>query len=353
MSFNAKPKGSDISYAEREARRSSVKLALETSPTIELLDIEPMRPSEMSDFAFIATTPKQAKKRYRCSFCKTDRKFLSGRIVLSSDRKLRLIGPECWEKYFDQRKYNSEIEDYRNYEKIERFKVLRDRLLPALDDMSSGIDICLKTKADNLTFASNLSLQVKNGMPKLYSCLYKAQRTGSLSVERTFPNRKSEYPKYTLISDVIHRPLGLAAIFNNPQNTISELKDALRRINVVRRTIRDLIPDTKTTKIEAKIINEIEVQIKSAATKLIEVRKMLDDVSQFASHQNILGIEKWLLDQDCEVHATTPWTLKWTIEKIVYFDSSQNKTYSLYAGNVMNSNIIPNPEKIIGLLERS
>jgi hypothetical protein len=118
----------------RESVRSRVAAHLAAKLPVEELDIAPDRPADTQDFAFVGITPKRSSRAswYRCSFCQRPFQFSAGRIVLSSDGRLRLIGDDCWNTHLDKDRYDEEAKDFRHYNTRQRFEAMRGRLHPAI-----------------------------------------------------------------------------------------------------------------------------------------------------------------------------------------------------------------------------
>src|ERR1700730_4222387 len=173
---------------DREDVRARVAAHIAAHRPVEELGIERNRPQDCRDFAFVGIAPRRTGpgSRCRCSFCQTEQKFGAGRIVLSSDGLLRLIGDDCWERHLDKDRYDKEAQDYRDYQTRQRFERLRDHLHPAVRDAAKRIRVLVIESEDAIRFVEALPMLLKRNVPLLFEQLEQASHAnGHLRVERT------------------------------------------------------------------------------------------------------------------------------------------------------------------------
>ena len=128
---------SRIDPAEIDRIRREVKNLIERNGSLEGLVIEENKPSDGMLFAIVHETPKLAQSAdhdkyfwYRCSYCERNKQFKNGKIVFCADRKLRLIGLDCWKNHIEEEAWSREKADWREYQRRTEFENLKEVSCP-------------------------------------------------------------------------------------------------------------------------------------------------------------------------------------------------------------------------------
>jgi hypothetical protein len=293
---------------DREGVRARVAVHLAANRPVEELGMERNRPQDCRDFAFVGIAPKRAGSgnRYRCSFCQTDQKFNAGRIVLSSDGLLRLIGDDCWERHLDRERYSQEAQDYRDYLIWQRFEKLRDRMHPATRHAARHIREVLQKSLDDLHFIGSLPALLKRKAPLLFQQLQEAHRAGGpLRVERVSRDyaalEQGGGDRFALRLETLHFVSGLSAALGPALDLENTLIDAVRQLNTALQTIETTAWDTLSNAGAARQIKAIESYIRNAVQFAERVSAAVGSACDFFNSENILGMSRWCLDHDCEL----------------------------------------------------
>jgi hypothetical protein len=301
----AAPKISPV--LDREGVRARVAVHLAANRPVEELGIERNRPQDCRDFAFVGIAPKRASgNRYRCSFCQTDQKFNAGRIVLSSDGLLRLIGDDCWERHLDRERYSQEAQDYRDYLIWQRFEKLRDRMHPATRDAARHIREVLQKSLVDLRFVESLPALLKRKAPLLFDHLRDAHRAdGQLRVERASRDyvalEQGGGGRFTLQLETLHFVSGLNAVLGPVPDLEKTLSEALRQLYTALQTIETTAWDTLSNATAARQITAIERYIRNAVQFAEQVSAAVRSACDFLGAENIFGMSVWCSDHDCEL----------------------------------------------------
>ena len=275
--------------------------------TAETFAGERLRPERGLDFAFIGRTPKakSTSTYYRCSFCQTDRKFAAGIVVLSSDGRLRLIGPDCWKEHIDTEQYRAQEADLRDYELRQRFALHRDRIHASVRDAVPRVR--------TLAHARNSLLDLAEGFPRVIeqdasglSALLRRLRPdgGRLTVETYVPderagkNEQGRYLKYRPEQTVVHRVAGLDAAFSSHTGLTAMAQEAYQSLRKAEEAI-PLVPDTGDNAVAAKEIRVIQRRIGHAAGHLATLRNAWAPFKAFLAPANLHGIALWSQHDDC------------------------------------------------------
>jgi hypothetical protein len=253
---------------DREGVRARVAAHLAADRPVEELGIEPNRPADCRDFAFVGPAPERAGsgKRYRCSFCQTDQKFNAGRIVLSSDGLLRLIGDDCWERHLDRERYSQETQDYQDYRDYltrQRFEKLRERIHPATRDAARHIREVLQKSLDDLNFVESLPALLRRKAPSLFEQLREADRAGgALRVERLSRDyavlEHGGGERFAPQLETLHFVAGLNAALGPALDLKKTLIDAVGQLNTALQTIETTAWDTLSNASTTRQIKAIE-----------------------------------------------------------------------------------------------
>lgn len=334
---------------QRLPNRADVRLRvsahLAEKRAVEELGIAPNRPADLHDFAFVGIAPKRSSQSewYRCSFCETDRKFSSGRIVLSSDNLLRLIGDECWQKHLDRNRYEEEKQDYRNYERRQRFEQLRERLRPKLDATITKLHTVITNNEDTFLFVENLPDLIASGAPVLLEQFQQARRVGGqLRVERSVIDyaamERDGRQRSVLRTEVIHTILGLNAIFKPSPQPQNELQSALNNIlsarNLIVRTEWESVNNAQAD----KAISTIESNIRDGISAAERSREAVNNAAAFCSQRNVAGLVLWSDDTDSELMFYGRIT---STKDGFSFTPENGQKFSLRRPETLNTNLVP------------
>lgn len=203
---------------DREGVRARVAAHLATKRPVEELGVERNRPADTKDFAFVGMAPKRSSQQdwYRCSFCQRDRQFAAGRIVLSSDSLLRLIGDDCWEKHLDKTRYAEEREDWDAYRRRQEFEKIRERVGPAATAVATCVRKVLQEHEALLQFVEGLPRILRERAPVLRERLQAAaRRGGQLQVERVVHDYATGGNIFQF--ETVHRVSGIGAVLEQPR----------------------------------------------------------------------------------------------------------------------------------------
>jgi hypothetical protein len=152
-------------------------------------------PREDASFAVVAYTsyiPKSSH-RYRCSYCQTNEKFGRSPIVLMSDGKLRLIGPDCWHDHFEADEFAAEAAELNLYLRRESFLGIRDDLASELHHYDVALQDCWSLGRGAFMKADQFGVQVGRHMPRLYTELNNVAKAGGrLQVVRKLTAKQRE-----------------------------------------------------------------------------------------------------------------------------------------------------------------
>jgi hypothetical protein len=287
--------------------RALVAKHLEKGLPVNALGIEPNRPLNKSDFAFVGITPsvKRHVDYYRCSFCQVNKKFSKGRIVLSSDGLLRLIGPECWDINLDADTLVEARQDWDDYTKHERFLRLKDRMQPLLTEAITNFSMLLRDHLDLISFLDNFPRRLAKEAPQLFSLLEKAHRmNGQLQVERTVRDYTRDGRNgeaiYTFQLNTLHVVPGLRYIIGDELRWNHEIQTALSTTLSARNKIAQTEWEKKGPRNSAKLITEIEKEISLAVASAASLAAAYSEVCSFFSAGNLRGIARWAQDTDNE-----------------------------------------------------
>ena len=301
------PAASVSLFLDREGVRARVAEHLAAKRRVEELGIEPNRPADCRDFAFVGIAPKRSL-RYRCSFCQRNEQFVSGRIVLSSDGLLRLIGDDCWEKYLDKARYNEEAQDYRDYTTRQRFMRLRDRIYPELCTMVQRLRDAGRNSKPDFQFIERLASRLQQEAPALFARLEQARRMGGqLRVERSVRDyaameRGGGSERFINRPEALHTVAGLDAVLESAPRFESAILGALQGLYMAKQAIETTDWDTLSNARAAKVIANIEANIHTAARIVTSLSAAIGSAYDFLSAENVAGIARWSADHDCELH---------------------------------------------------
>lgn len=294
-------------FLDREGARARVAVHVATKRPIEELSIERNKPADSKDFAFVGMAPKRSAQSnwYRCSFCQTDRKFSAGRVVLSSDGLLRLIGDECWNLHLDKDRYGCEVQDWRDYERKERFARIRQKVCPAITTVADKVLDALKGSADALRFAAELPRTLRDGAPLLANRLEQARRNGGrLQVDRVVRDyaamERGGSERFIPQAETLHIVRGLDAAVGSVRPIDTELRQVLPRLHSVKRAIYETQWDSISNQRAAKTISAIEKDIQVAILQIGASSLTINNACDFLSFENIGGIVRWGSDPDCD-----------------------------------------------------
>jgi hypothetical protein len=232
----------------------------------------------LHDFAFVGLAPKRTgpNSRYRCSFCQTDQKFKSGRIVLSSDGSLRLIGDDCWKRHLDEDRYNREAQDYKDYLTRQRFDRLRDRFYPAIRNAAQQLRLLIISSHDDILFVEELPRLLRRHARSLFEQFAEARRAGDqLRVEKIVRDytaiERGGSDRSTTRLETVHFAAGLDAVVGPVANLDEKLHDSVRDLNTAMQAITTTAWETLTNAAAARQITAIEQHIRTAVRLADEI----------------------------------------------------------------------------------
>lgn len=295
-------------HLDRDSVRGRVAAHLEAGGSVEELGIEPNRPPDTTDFAFVGRAAKRQSHAqwYRCSFCQTDRKFSGGRIVLSSDKLLRLIGDDCWDRHLDSERYHREKEDLRDYERKQEFIRIRERLLPIVLALATELRDCLRASIQIIAFVDKLPTMTRQAAPPIFSILERTKRQGgALQVDRSSRDysamAQSGIDRFILQPQTIHIVMGLDSVIGPPPQIENSLRGALRLLHGVKHEISETNWDDVGNTKAAKIVNSIIKNTREAASNIDKARDAVGKACDFFGASNLIGIVRWGADSDCDL----------------------------------------------------
>lgn len=298
-------------FLDREKIRLHVATHLNEKLPVEALGIEPNRPADTHDFAFVGRAPKRQRQTtwYRCSFCQTDRKFSAGRIVLSSDQKLRLIGDDCWTHHLDKDRFKVEYDDWKDYERRRQFAEVRDRLHPVLTALAEQLQDLLKQSSEVIKFVDQLPYNVRDHAPWFANILFQVRRNGrTLQVERSIIDHASYSGtgsrRYIIEAQPVHIVSGIDSVLMPPPEIERTLREALPLLYKAKHEISDTDWDNVTNARAKKAILSVGENSRDAVRKLTSASNALQQAHDFFNAINLSGIAKWGSDPDCELVLT-------------------------------------------------
>ena len=299
---------SDSPVLDREGARARVAAHLATKRPIEELGVERNRPGDCRDFAFVGMAPKRSSQLswYRCSFCQTDRKFSAGRIVLSSDGLLRLIGNDCWNQHLDTNRYGQEAQDWRDYERKQRFNRIRERIGPIIAAVAEKVHGTLRESSDAMRFVEEMPRQLRDGAPLLLNRLEQARRSaGRLQVERVVRDyvavERGRSERFLNQAETLHVVLGLDAALGPVPQLVTELKQALLPLYRAKHLILETQWEAISNARAAKAISSIQVDLQAAIRAISLSSSTIEQACDFLSPENIAGMVRWSSDPDCDL----------------------------------------------------
>lgn len=305
--------------------RERVKMHLKAHRSLAGLDIERNAPPEGMRFAFVAETPEPPPSRrqdreswYRCSYCETDRRFISGRLVYCADGRLRMIGEICWVHHIDDAEWHAADDEWRLFKRRDRFEETRAKLVPAARMMR----VALRDRAEHrklLEFADTFDKRFASAFPHLAAALRRAARNngGALVVERMVPDfgafegargqrtaqeQSDRPPRYRPQAELIHRLSGAEALFPMSGGGCIHLLDrAFAEICSAIDRNQKIDWETATNRVFKREADAFEQECVDAMRAIDLVVKRMKAVETFLGTRNMSGVVKWANDTDCEL----------------------------------------------------
>ena len=296
-----------LTFGDRETARELVGNHIAAKRPVEELGIEPNRPVDLHDFAYVGSTPKRSSQAswYRCSFCQTGRKFAQGRIVLSSDHRLRLIGDDCWNKHLDPKRHELELQDWKDYNTKKRFARIRHLLTPEVVEQASGVRTYLSNGQLSFVEAENLADFVKQQVPLLFEHLMAAhQRGGELQKDRRIRDysaeERTDSPRFITVSETVHRLRGLAPIVTPVKNLKDACEKTLRSLYKVKSYLEGARWAAAPNRQSVLLMKSVERDVRAAIESFSPVSSAVQGIAEFFARDNLSGLVRWSVDQDCE-----------------------------------------------------
>ncbi|MEO3470926.1 hypothetical protein AAFN86_03590 [Roseomonas sp. CAU 1739] len=302
-----------------EETRRSLTAHFERGDPVTALSVEPNRPLDVQDFAFVGKTPEQKHREsyYRCSFCQTERKFGGGRIVISrSDRRLRLIGDECWETHINRDRFEAEAADYRAYTSRVAFENIKGPLRDEVTRIIGGLVRAMDRQGNAFEFVADLPRMMRAAAPEFQRVIRDAYtRAGHLTVERLVivdtsfrealrrddgrPDLKRE-PKRRWETVSVGQLGGLSALFE-VRSPWSDGNAARVAIIDAKRVIEDTAWELLTDRQAGMKLRQVRELLAGAASQLERCRAAFRDASALLSLSSLSALSAWMNDRDCEL----------------------------------------------------
>lgn len=306
--------------------RAQVAAHILATQSLDGLDIAPGRPEVDSKFAFVHLTPKlsvvskspEHSLWRRCSYCETNRKWIDGSIVLCSDHRLRLIGPDCWKNHVDEQDWNAATTEFQQYQRIARFKVAKNLYFPTIRALQGEIKTTKSILKSSIDFADRFGSNFRTKFPTLANLLVRAHRDDDrLVVERMSINYRSleggrgqaeaqtidDRVSRSAVVHTIHRLVGGNSIDIAEGAVSRSLDRAFHQANIAM--------DMSTRDWEAMSDHQFdgaarvfEAACQESVIACYQVLQMMQAVFAFLSGANTTGIATWANDHDCEIWLT-------------------------------------------------
>lgn len=341
-----------INAVELRRVREKVRNHIKETNAIVGLPIEPNAPPKGTKFAFVANVPPVPKEIraihehwHRCSYCETSQKFaVDGKIVFCGDGKLRIIGPECWDKHFEQNDIELAREEYRDFERRERFSGLKNRYGPNARLLVFELRKAIATLSTSIDFVDHFPEILSQALPGLTDELHRALGDGILSVERLVEDiddlegargqraldRIGDKVKRKWKIFPIHRLMAGDALINKVYvagNLAAAATSLGRAVEIYNSTSWE----TLTNKGFARKANEFETLCRDAATRINDSMRAMHRVKTFMSIPNLGGVVRWANDPDNFLATAGAYVLR---EKGLRWEVSEHEVHdvSLPAG---------------------
>ncbi|CAM3330191.1 hypothetical protein [Thalassospira profundimaris] len=295
---------------ELEEVRVHTRHHLQKHKCIDGLSIDAKAPEHGTKFAFIASAPKLVSKSrenwYRCSYCEVDNKFMDGKIVYCEDKKLRLIGEDCWKRHIADDEWHGAKDEYRQFERKEKFKSLSVEYPQALKDINDSLKLVLAAPK-TWDFVDRYPVEFERRMSSLWRQLQIARsRDGRLSVlrrvvdyqaiERGGSGSGKKIQEFTL-----HRVMGVEALSRSPMKAKRFLESGQQKLWHAKKILVDTKWGDLTNHSFSGKIKEFEALCFEGAELIEDACDLIKEVLEFFSQRNLSGIVLWANDPDCEL----------------------------------------------------
>lgn len=301
---------SAIDAAELESLRDGVKTHIDLHSSLSGLNIETMAPPQGMPFQFIHSVPKlpdiaQQDKSlwYPCSYCERNYQFKDGRIVYCADKKLRLIGNDCWKKHIDKDTWNAAREDYSIYQRRKKFDLLKERYIPAVKKVKNALKSHQNQIALLSAFIDSFAASFRERFPDLSAALDKATKNNNALT--VYGYVQSENGGYKPSSEVISRFRHEKAIVQG-QNAIQPVWDlALAEIHKAEYMFEKTDWNNLSNRQFNSQVDGFQLRCREAIEKVKTVTAKINAVWSFMGTENIARIVTWANHPDCELHYTS------------------------------------------------
>ena len=318
-----------IDVAELSHVRLQIKRHIEANGTLSGLDIEATKPQRGTPFAFAHTTPRlpdEAKHDkslwYRCSYCEREDQFMDGRMVYCADKRIRLIGLDCWKKHIEEHDWRTADKEWKRHRRRERFEKLRGEIYPAAMTFQNGLRDLPEAVRAAIYNLEEFPRRARKTMPDLVDVLARFERTGGdLSVERTVERYGAlegragqravqdddDASQYEVVPVRIHRLQG-GRIFDIPPGSIGMLlSNALSSLQRATHWLRITNWEELSDQTFVRRADDVEAQCKEAILAVSAVLRWVAVGRAFMSATNLTGIAKWANDPDNEISFYDRW----------------------------------------------
>lgn len=265
-------------------------------------------PADKTDFAVVGNLPKRADAAtyYTCSFCEREFQFGNdGRIVLSQgDLRLRLIGPDCHARHFEQNRWQAALDDHHAYQRRTKFNSLRSQIGPLLGTFPGAIRQVLREYRTLLESIATLPIAITAVATPLVSQFRAASLAGGAL--RTF--NETEEP--TLFQQAGGRSFGGRADFRtihvarglrpllNALHPAEDLRQALARVEEAKHVIDETNWLSVSNLKADRAIGLVRRALSTAVTHLKNAASAIGETRLFFEPANIDGIVRWANDND-------------------------------------------------------
>jgi hypothetical protein len=348
---------------EAEAVRRRIRAHFDSGGTVAELGPDKWKPQELDKpFALVGGTPP-AKIRdawYRCSFCETDLKFKVGSIVLCYDRKLRLIGDECWRDYFNADAWKEARQDYLSHRKRAAFSEVRSGLQEEVSSFLRSVREILSHTRSHIRQSERIGSTLAREMPPVWRRLNDARRNGGmLMVERIVSaesraiqeaaaettGRRAPVERFTLVPK--HRVLGLSVL--DRRDLAGPLEASLKASYAADEKLRTTDWDELPLRTFSRTIAQVLQSFRSLADDVDDAIAFKSDLDAFFSSANLIGLREWSADPDCDLWLDGVLIVS---GDTIRFEPEQGEAAQISAPELVGAAFFPSPDRLRGLLDR-
>jgi hypothetical protein len=295
---------SRIDPAEIACIRREIKNLIERTGSLVGLVIEENKPPDGMLFAIVHETPKLSQIAdhdkdfwYRCSYCERNKQFKNGKIVFCADKKLRLIGLNCWKNHIEEEAWSREKADWREFQRRTQFENLRGVIIPAAMELQRELKDVRTTHVAAFKFADDFRGSFASLFPELANALLLAiEKDLPLTIDRLIEhNNKREWHPVR-----VHTLQGKDALINSSAPLSQQVDTAFASIIRAVQEFREIDWESLSNQTYAQKMDIFLSRCRDAISFVESVNKKLSGIRIFLSVSNVTGIAKWANDDEHE-----------------------------------------------------